>query len=371
MGKHKTTDVNILLCNIKAIHGSIFINTKGDYLLEQFSFDNLYESYLSCRRGKRYTTACIEYETNALAETYDLALLIQTKKYRLSPYHTFYVYEPKTREIMALPFKDRVVQHCLCKYILEPTIEPLLIYDTYSCRKNKGTHAGLYRLEDFLRKHYRKYGVDGWILKGDISKYFYSIDHNILKDKLYPKMDNDTIWLLDEIIDSTENPGIPLGNQSSQWFANFYLSSFDHFIKEQLRIKYYIRYMDDFCLIHSDKAYLQHCLKEIKRYLNNNLKLQTNNKTQIFPIKNGVDFLGFHTYITDTGKVIRKIRRKSKQGIKRKLKKYKKLYVADKITKVEIDLSYQSWLGHASHGNCYRLIQKMNKKYNSIFEGDG
>jgi RNA-directed DNA polymerase len=340
-------------------------------LLEQFSFDNLYTSYLNCRRGKRHTTTAIKYEIDALEETYDLAVSVQNRKYKPSSYHTFSVYEPKEREIMALPFRDRVVQHCLCKNVLEPAIEPMLIYDTYACRKNKGTHAGLYRLEEFLRKHYRKHGTVGWILKGDISKYFNSIDHDILKAKLYPKLDDDIIWLLDEIIDSTENPGLPLGNQSSQWFANFYLSSFDHFIKEKLRIKYYIRYMDDFCLIHPSKDYLRYCLKEIKNYLNENLKLQTNNKTQLFPIKNGVDFLGFHTYITDTGKVIRKIRRKSKQNMKRKLKKYKKLYVADKITKERINLSYQSWLGHASHGNCYHLIQNMNEKYKEIFEGDG
>ena len=105
MGKHKTTDVNILLCNIKAIHGSIFINTKGDYLLEQFSFDNLYESYLSCRRGKRHTTTAIKYEIDALEETYDLAVSVQNRKYKPSSYHTFSVYEPKEREIMALPFR--------------------------------------------------------------------------------------------------------------------------------------------------------------------------------------------------------------------------------------------------------------------------
>lgn len=123
--------------------------------------------------------------------------------------------------------------------------------------------------------------------------------------------DPDVLWLTDMIIDSTENPGIPIGNQTSQWFAVMYLSGLDHFIKEKLGIRYYGRYMDDFYLIHEDKAYLRYCRAEIERYVGE-LGLKLNNKTNIFPLRNGIDFLGFHTYLTDSGKVIRKVRRGSK-----------------------------------------------------------
>jgi RNA-directed DNA polymerase len=340
-------------------------------MIKMFSFDNLYESYLKCRRGKRSKATTIRYEINALEATYALACMVQNRQYKISEYHHFYVHEPKKREIMALPFRDRVVQYCLCKHILEPVIEKRLIYDTYACRVGKGTHAGLDRLKKFLGKHYRKYGTDGWILKGDITKFFYSIDHDALKQMLYPLLDESIYWLLDQIVDSTESPGLPLGNQSSQWFANLYLSPFDHYVKEKLRIKYYIRYMDDWVAILPTKDEAKRCLKEMRKYLSDNLKLSTNDKTQIFPMKNGVDFLGFRAYMTDTGKIIRRVRRKSKGNIKRKIKKFKKLYIADKMAKEEIDFSYQSWLGHAQHGNCYRLIQKMNEEYNKIFEGDG
>lgn len=339
---------------------------------EIFTFENLYNSYLYTRKGKINKDATIKYELHSLEATKYLSERLQNRTYRLGKYHKFKVYEPKERVIMASPFRDRVVQRCLCKHVLEPAIEKHLIYDTYACRVDKGTHKGLDRLEAFFRKHYRKYELEGWIIKGDISKYFYSIDHEILKGKLYPLLKEYNIeWLLDQIIDSTESPGIPLGNQSSQWFANFYMSCFDHFVKEVLKVKYYIRYMDDFVAIVTTKEEAKEILGKMKEYLWNNLKLKTNDKTQIFPIKNGVDFLGFHTYITDSGKVIRKIRRDSKQRMNRKLKKFKIKYQNKEMTKKDIEQSYESWKGHASHGSCYRLIKDMDLKYNKIFKGDG
>lgn len=340
-------------------------------LIKAFSFGNLYQSYLMCRCGKREKTTTIKFELQVLENIYKLAFLLQKKKYEIGEYNYFCIYEPKKREIMALTFEHRVVQYCLCKYILEPVIEKHLIYDTYACRLGKGTHKGLYRLDDFLKQHYRKHGLNGYIIKGDISKYFYSIDHDILKNMLYPMIDESIYWLLDQIIDSTKNPGIPLGNQSSQWFANLYLSSFDHWVKEKLRIKYYIRYMDDWIAILPTKEDAHCCLQEMEKYLWEKLKLRTNEKTQIFPIKNGINFLGFNSRLAKTGKVIRKVRQKSKSAMKRKLRKFKCLYVADKIAKENIELSYNSWLGHAKHGHCYRLIQSMDKYYKKVFEGDG
>lgn len=274
---------------------------------------------------------------------------------------------------MAPPFRDRVVQRCLCEQVLTPVIERHLIYDTYACRTGKGTHAGLERTEEFFKRHYRKHGVDGWVIKGDISKYFYSIDHEILKDNLRPLIkEYDVWWLIEQIIDSTEGPGIPLGNQSSQWFANFYLSKFDHYVKEKLQIKYYIRYMDDWMAIVENKEEAKQKLEAMKIFLEEELKLKTNKKTQIFPLKNGVDFLGFHVYMTDSGKVVRKIRTASKRVMKRKLKSFKVKYAKGVMTKEAVERSYESWKGHASHGNCYGLIKEMDILYKNIFEkGDG
>jgi len=207
-------------------------------------------------------------------------------------------------------------------------------------------------------------------LKCDIKKYFDNIDHNVLKQKIRRLIkDPDLLWLIDVIIGSTpDNKGIPIGNLTSQWFANYYLSDMDHIIKEQLKIRHYIRYMDDFTLMHKDKSYLVYC----KYFLENYLKaigLEFNSKTQVFPLKNGVDFLGFHTYITETGKVIRILRRDSKKKIKRKLKHFQREYLKENIDYERIRACLVSWISHAAHGNTYNLRRKIFNKY--VFQKDG
>ena len=179
--------------------------------------------------------------------------------------------------------------------------------------------------------------------------------------------DPDILWLVDLIVDSTENPGIPIGNQTSQWFAVMYLSGMDHFIKEKLGIRYYGRYMDDFYLIHEDKAYLQYCRGEIEQYVAR-LGLRMNEKTNIFPLRNGIDFLGFHTYLTESGKIIRKVRRSSKCNAQRKLKKQRGLLDREKISLSDIEQSYGSWRSHAEKGNCYHLIQKTDSLFQNLFK---
>lgn len=330
----------------------------------------MYQSYLQARKGKRGKPGTIRFEINALESISYLIYWLNRRKYNMGNYLTFKVFEPKERIIMALPFSDKVVQQYLCDYILEPAMERHFIYDTYACRKKKGVHAGLNRLEYFMKRHYNRYGYDGWILKCDIKSFFYSIDHDVLKEMLFRLLNDHkgVHWIFEIIIDSTSNPGIPLGNQTSQWFANFYLSELDHFIKEKLRVKHYIRCADDFVLVHNDKNYLRYCLVEIQKYVEDKLKLQLNQKTHIFPLHNGVDFLGFHMYLTKTGKVVRKIRRNSKTKMRRKIKKFNTMLDEGKISKSAIDRSFQSWLNHASHGNCFHLTTKMITYYNDTFK---
>jgi hypothetical protein len=264
-----------------------------------------------------------------------LSELLRRKTYKPAEYFTFKVYEPKERLVMTNAFRDKVIQHSLCDNVLAPAFEPSYIRDNYANQKGKGTHFGLDRLTGHMRSYFlerkgraeaerRAAGLppvpvekggyaEGWVLKCDVSKYFYSIRHDALKRKVreYVK-DSDVLWLIDLIIDSTDDPGIPIGNQTSQHFAVMYLSDLDHFITEKLGIGRYGRYMDDFYLIHDDKAYLQYCRAEIEKHVAE-IGLSLNNKTQIFPLRNGIDFLGFHSYITDTGKIVRKVRRSSKR----------------------------------------------------------
>lgn len=201
-----------------------------------------------------------------------------------------------------------------------------------------------------------------------MSKYFYSIDHTVLRQQISRLVtDQRVMELIDQIVDSTPNPGIPIGNQTSQAFALLYLSDMDHYIKEQLRIKYYLRYMDDFLLIHEDKEYLKHCLAEIERILDDRM-LHLNNKTQICPIAQGVDIMGFHFYLTSSGKVIRKLRRSSKSNMRYKLHKFGRLYRAGRISRERINASFLSWQVHAAHGDTFHLRRNMQELYNDIFD---
>lgn len=346
---------------------------RGFFIMTDFekiySFESLYYAYRKARQGKRWKGAAAKFEVNLLEALNLLSAQIRTKHYTMSQYNTFEVYEPKRRVVMSNSYKDKVVQHSLCDNVLEPIFTRSFIRDNYASQVGKGTHYGLDRLQEFMRRFYRKNGIDGWILKADISKYFYSIRHDVLKTLIREKIsDPDVLWLVDLIIDSTEgNVGIPIGNQTSQLFALLYLNNLDHFVKEKLGIKYYGRYMDDFFLIHEDKAYLQYCRAEIEKHVAA-LGLSLNNKTNIYPLRNGIDFLGFHTYLTETGAVIRKVRRRSKNNMKRKLKKMRGLVERGKITTATVEQSYKSWRGHASKGNCYHLIRRTDHYYDSLFK---
>ena len=292
--------------------------TRGFFMYgyeNMYSFQNLYKAHKAARLGKRDKTEVIQFEMNLSENLCELQRELEERTYRPHGYKHFMVYEPKARSIYAPNYADRVVQHCLCDNILMPKLEPRLIYDNAACRVGKGTHFSMDRLSGFIREFYRKHGTAGYFLKCDIKKYFDNISHDILKQKLSKVFEPDVCTLLNRIIDSyevAEGVGLPLGNQTSQWFALYYLDAVDRRIKEQLRIKYYVRYMDDFVLLHHDKEYLRHCLDEIRKVCRDELKIELNSKTQISPVKNGLDYLGWHFYLTDTGKVIRKLRKSNK-----------------------------------------------------------
>lgn len=325
---------------------------------------SLLEAHFKARRGKGSKAEVLRFETHLVSNLEYIRQALASHTYTISHYRHFKVYEPKEREIMALSYPDRIVQHSLCDNVLEPFLDKILDYDNAACRKGKGTHFALDRLKFFMKKAYDKWGCDYYVLKCDIHKYFYCINHDILKKNLYKRIeDKDIVWLLDVIIDSTNgNVGIPIGNMTSQWFAIYYLDTMDRFIRNELKIPFYSRYMDDFILIDKDKENLKKCLNMLTKFLNDELELKLNQKTQIFPIKNGVDYLGFHSYLTETGKVVRKIRKKSKEKMKRKVKYFNKAYQTGKITNEKVKMCVASWTGHAKHGDTYNLRKEIMKK---------
>ena len=283
------------------------------------------------------------------------------KTYTVSSYGEFIIYEPKKRIVKSGSFKDKIVQHSLCDNVLLPEVGKHFIENNFAGQIGKGTLFGLDHLRDDMLQFYTEYGIKGYVLKCDITKFFYTIDHKILKDIIQKYFsDEDILWLCDLFIDSTkEDIGIPLGNQISQVFALMYLDGLDHLITEKLQIKYYGRYMDDFYLIHKDKKYLEYCLAVIQNYIHS-LKLTLNGKTQIILFKNGINFLGFHTYVTRDGKAIRKLKGENKRKIKKRLLNNSELVKSGRMTKEKFYESYNSWRNHASHGNCVKLIHQMD-----------
>ena len=314
-----------------------------------FEFENLHKAYLLARRNKRYKRGVLEFGLNMEEFLIQIQNELIWKTYQTGDYHTFYVYEPKKREINALAFKDRVVQHAL-NSVIEPIFDRIFIYDSYACRKKKGIHGGVERTTQFLQKISRT-NENIYILKADIEKYFQSVDHKILYQLITRKIKcRDTLWLIREIIDSGGNRGIPIGNLTSQLFANIYLNQLDHFIKEELGVRYYIRYMDDFIILDKNKMRLQNYRITINQFLVKKLHIRFNERTAVFPSKQGIDFLGYRIWKTH-----RLLRTKSIIRFKRKLRFFQRKYRENKLDFDSINFSIQSWIGHAKHANTYNL----------------
>ena len=325
-------------------------------------FENLYKAYKLTARCKRTKAEVISYELNLAENLWKLHDELECRNYPTLQYHRFMIYDPKKREIQALPLSGRVMQHSLCDNILAPYFENRLIHDCAACRKGKGTHFAMNRLTAFLQEFYKKHGANGYFLKCDVRKYFDSVDHDALKYMLRKFPDKEIRGFLYRIIDSynaNTGKGLPMGNQSSQWFALYYLDPIDRIIKEKYKIRYYTRYMDDLILLHEDKKYLKTCLAEIRQYAADKLKLEFNEKTQIFPVSAGVDYLGWRFYLTDTGKVIRKLRTSNKRRFKRRLKSFQERYRQGEVQLADITRSIASYNGHLKHGHTWKLRKKI------------
>lgn len=246
--------------------------------------------------------------------------ILESRTYSVGSVNTFTIYEPKKRRIVSLNLQDKIVNHLVSKFIILPATLPCLIDANVASRENMGTKAGLELAHKFHTTCKIKY-KDYYILKCDISKFFQNINHDILKKKLQTRIkDKDALNILSTIIDA--NPeGLNIGTMSSQTLAVFYLNDFDHFVKETLKIKYYVRYQDDFLLFHPSKNYLKYCLKEIDTFLKKE-GLTLNKKTRIYKGTNNFIFLGRNK----NGKYAKY------RTVNRKLKKKKYLYENKKIS---------------------------------------
>ena len=332
-------------------------------------FENMYRAFRKAKRGKNFKKSSARFDLTALDGVNTLIAQLKSRTYRIAKYSEFKVYEPKERVIQTASFKDKVVQHSLCDNVIMPKLRRVFIYDNCAAQKSKGTLFGLDRLSRQMEQFHERYGHRGYILKCDIRKFFYSISHPQLKDIVHYHLgrDDGIRWLCELFIDSTPGKGIPLGNQINQGFALLYLDGMDKLIKYELGIEYYGRYMDDFYLIHPSKRYLQHCLEVISAYLET-LDLELNGKTQIAPFKNGISYLGFHTYVSRSGRAIRRLKNQNKRNAQRKFVRMAKLVACGKLQKETFFTSYNAWKAHASHGNCQGLVRAMDKKIMNVIK---
>lgn len=306
--------------------------------------ENLLVAWRQFLNGKRNKKDVQEFERNLMTNIWSIYNDLKNKTYNHGGYTAFNISDPKPRNIHKATVRDRVLHHLLYKE-LYPYFDKKFIFDSYSCRKNKGTHKAVLRFEKFSRKVSRNYTKQCFILKCDVRKFFASIDHEILKEVSgqYIK-DEDLLNLLGGIIDSF-SPGLPLGNLTSQLLVNIYMNEFDQFVKHKLKEKYYIRYADDFVFFSQDRKHLENLVFEISKFLDERLKLKLHpNKVFIKTIYSGVDFLGWVNF--------------PKHRILRTSTKRRFLQKTEGKVKGETITFY---LGMLKWGNTFNLSQKIAK----------
>lgn len=335
------------------------------------TFENLFLAYRKARKGKRSKKSVYDFEYDLENNLFKIQEELLNEDYKFSEYNIFKIHEPKERIISSAIFKDRVVHHAICN-IVEPVLDKAMIYNSYSCRIGKGTHKALEKAAKYLKNNQ-------YILKLDIKKYFFTIDHEILLNLLENKIRDKKVLALfrnllntyktddfyylpfenDTLLEAGRPRGLPIGNLTSQLFANFYLNSFDRFIKEELQCKNYLRYMDDALIFSNSKAELREVQTKVMDFLKTiRLKLNTK-KSCIIQQKNGIPFLGFHLY-----KNRRRILKPNLTRFKNRMIVKSRLYSQKEIDFEHILISLNSWCGFKGKNEHKKVVNNVLKKIN-------
>ena len=326
---------------------------------------NLEESYKRTQSGNRkYRKEAIYFAMSKERKLRDLKKELKDKTYRPGSYIEFYVFEPKKRLVHAPHIRDKIVQFSI-HTVLQGIYRSVFIKDSYACLEEKGMHEAVHRIQHYMRLAQWKY-EEPYIVKIDVRKFFYSINRDILKTiyrKKIPESEQDFLRILDMIVDSSPEGerGLPLGNVTSQDFANIYLNEVDQFCKRYLGLKWYVRYMDDICIIVKDRETARNVLAKIRTYVKDHLDLELNEKTHIYPLAQGINTLGFRIHTTHL-----EVRNSSKAAMKRRIKKIDEKVQSGRLTKKQAQQSVNAWLGHARHSNSYNLAKKIFEKYDYI-----
>lgn len=344
------------------------------------SFENLYKAYLNARKNKRFRDEVLDFTNNLEDNLFQLREELLNLTYKEGEYKQFYVHEPKKRLIMALPFRDRVVQWAVYQ-VVNPYFVKGYIKDSYACIKGRGTHQAIQRLHYWLRKIGNKNKDEKWYyLKTDITKYFYRVSHRVVLKHVGKKVkDEELMWYFEQTINSNVMPfglplgynadeiktkdrlfdvGMPIGSLISQMLANINLNPLDQYCKRILGIKYYIRYMDDVIILHNNKKELHEWKRLIEKFLNEELELHLNNKTAIRPVSLGIEFVGYRAWNTHI-----KLRKSTALKMKRRLKNIKKQYENGEIELQDVKATMASYHGLMKHCNSYNLQNKIFESF--------
>lgn len=335
------------------------------------SEDALLASMNKCAKGVKWKGTVAYYRHHWPDEISVLSEQLHDGSYKERKAKFFTITEPKYREIMSIHFRDRIYQRSLNDVAIYPQVSKSFIADNFACQKGKGTEAARERLKDFLHQYYRKYRTDGYVLKIDIKGYYPSMDHNYAEAMLKKYIDDETYKMAISVLAHLPGEvGYNPGSQIVQIVGITALDRIDHFIKERLRIKYYIRYMDDFLLIHHDKTYLAYCLSEIKKMLNDQKMDINEGKTYIRSVTEPIEHLGFLYRLTQTGKVVILARPDKIKHEKKKVIRMVALVKQGKRTKHDVDAHFKAFKASVAYGNSHNLIHRLNEWYRSLWEGE-
>ena len=330
------------------------------------TYGSLRRALNRCCRNVRWKDSVVGYELHAPQHTHNLVDAIKDGTYKLSPYQHFTIYEPKQRDIVATRIRDRQVQMALCEGGLYQDFVEHFIYDNCACQKGKGTDFAIKRTKVHLMQYYREHGTDGWVLQGDVKHFFPSTRHDVAKAAVAKRIsDPKARQFVFDVIDSFDGDvGIGLGSQISQLVELSVLDDMDHLIKEKLGIRHYVRYMDDFRLIHHDRDYLVHCLDVIEKHLAG-IHLELNKKTCIHPLRQGVKFIQWRFILTDTGRVVMKMNNKKVNREKQRLKKLLYKETSGEVAEGTAANSLQSWNANAlrGKGDTYRQRKSVEQYF--------
>lgn len=331
-------------------------------------FDAIWDSSLKCKKGVFWKDSVASFIHNGVEQSIKLSDELEDGTYTERPHKYFKVTEPKEREVMSIAFRDRVYQRSLNDNAIYPAMVPHFIRDNCACQKGRGTDDARDRLECFLYRYYRKHGNKGSVLQIDIKGYYPNMRHDVAKACFRRRLDYNVYLMAEKILDGFPGEvGFNPGSQIIQIAGISVPNDIDHHIKEREKCKLYPRYMDDMILISDDSSYLETCRREIEaKFAEIGFQLHPS-KTRIYPLEDGIRFLGFIFMLTDTGKVLRLL---PSDKVKHERKKLFRLVAKAKrgeITREKADTCFKDWLAHAENGNTRNLIRRMKQYYSQLW----